>query len=148
MTPELKKLAKKYIVLNAALLAGAVIFYFFGGRLAGLYSRLNVCVLHEVFHLYCPGCGGTRALFALFQGHPLRSFLSNPAVLLGLALLAYYEIRAAAALLKKDIGIYARASTKPLAAFPFVLIAFAVFRNILMCFFGVDFLGELLVFWR
>lgn len=148
MAPELKKLLRNYLILDAALLLGAVVFYAFGLQLAALFSRWNVCVLHDVFHLYCPGCGGTRSLFALFSGHPLRSFLFNPAILLGLCLLLYYHLRAAMALIKKDYGVYLRTSKKPAASFPFILLGFAVMRNILLCFFGVDFLGELLVFWR
>lgn len=148
MKPELKKLARNFLLLDAALLLGAVVLSLFGTQLAALFSRWNVCVLHDVFRLYCPGCGGTRALFALFNGHPLRSFLYNPAILLGLCLLLYYHLRAAMALIKKDYTLYARSSKKPAAAFPFVLLGFAVVRNVLLCFFGVDFLGELLVFWR
>ena len=33
--------------------------------------------------LYCPGCGGTRSLHALLEGHPLRSLLYHPIVLYG-----------------------------------------------------------------
>ena len=30
--------------------------------------------------LYCPGCGGTRAFFALMMGHPMLSFYFHPVV--------------------------------------------------------------------
>lgn len=148
MAPQLKKLLRNYLILDAALLLGAVVFSAFGAQLMAFFSYWNVCVLHDVFHLYCPGCGGTRALFALLEGRPLRSFLYNPAILLGLCLLLYYHFRAGMALMKKDYAVYTRISKKPAAAFPFVLLGFAVLRNVLLCFFGVDFLGELAVFWR
>lgn len=38
------------------------------------------CLLYRLTGLYCPGCGGTRALQALLQGHPLQSFLYHPAI--------------------------------------------------------------------
>ena len=41
------------------------------------------CIFHMLTGLYCPGCGGTRAFFLLFTGHPLRSFLYHPIVLYG-----------------------------------------------------------------
>lgn len=39
------------------------------------------CLFHEFKGLYCPGCGGTRALKALILGHPLISFLYHPLIL-------------------------------------------------------------------
>lgn len=40
------------------------------------------CLLFELTGIYCPGCGGTRALKALLRGELLLSFHENPAVLL------------------------------------------------------------------
>lgn len=39
------------------------------------------CVLDTFFGFYCPGCGGTRALKALFQGKLLLSLWYHPLVL-------------------------------------------------------------------
>lgn len=36
------------------------------------------CAFNEVTHLYCPGCGGTRSLFALFRGDIIHSFFYHP----------------------------------------------------------------------
>ncbi len=33
------------------------------------------CMMQKLTGLYCPGCGGTRAVRALLAGHPLQSFL-------------------------------------------------------------------------
>lgn len=41
------------------------------------------CVFHVWTGLYCPGCGGTRAVKALLTGHPVISFLYHPVVLYG-----------------------------------------------------------------
>ena len=38
------------------------------------------CILHNLTGLYCPGCGGTRAVFYLFQGHLFKSLLYHPFV--------------------------------------------------------------------
>jgi uncharacterized membrane protein YozB (DUF420 family) len=48
------------------------------------------CLFHLLTGWYCPGCGGTRALYLLLTGHPLLSFVYHPLVLyvlLGLAVL-------------------------------------------------------------
>ncbi|MBQ6855594.1 MAG: DUF2752 domain-containing protein, partial [Lachnospiraceae bacterium] len=33
------------------------------------------CMFRMLTGLYCPGCGGTRAVKALLTGHPIQSFL-------------------------------------------------------------------------
>lgn len=38
------------------------------------------CFLYHLTGLYCPGCGATRALTALMEGHPVRSFVYHPVV--------------------------------------------------------------------
>lgn len=39
------------------------------------------CVFNTFFGLYCPGCGGTRAVEALLHGHLLKSLWYHPIVL-------------------------------------------------------------------
>lgn len=48
----------------------------------GAFDQLNPppCTLHSLTGLYCPGCGGTRALAALLRGHPLCSLYYHPII--------------------------------------------------------------------
>ena len=39
------------------------------------------CVVQSTFGIYCPGCGGTRAVMALLRGNFTASFISHPLVL-------------------------------------------------------------------
>lgn len=39
------------------------------------------CVLYRMLGIYCPGCGGTRAVSALFHGQLLQSLWYHPLVL-------------------------------------------------------------------
>lgn len=46
-----------------------------------LSQLLRPCGLHALTGLYCPGCGGTRAMRAFFAGDFLASFAYHPLVL-------------------------------------------------------------------
>lgn len=48
------------------------------------------CWIYSTYQVYCPGCGGTRALTALAHGHLLRSAYYNPAVPLAGVTVALY----------------------------------------------------------
>ncbi|HET9033505.1 MAG TPA: DUF2752 domain-containing protein [Dokdonella sp.] len=41
-------------------------------------SILPPCLFHSLTHLYCPGCGVTRALHALLHGEPALALSMNP----------------------------------------------------------------------
>ena len=41
---------------------------------------LRPCMFHLLTGWYCPGCGGTRAVYALLRGQWLRSFVLHPLV--------------------------------------------------------------------
>ncbi|MDE7061717.1 MAG: DUF2752 domain-containing protein [Lachnospiraceae bacterium] len=43
-------------------------------------NYMYACTLHTLTGLYCPGCGGTRAILFLLHGDLLRSFLYHPLV--------------------------------------------------------------------
>lgn len=54
------------------------------------------CLFHKLTHLYCPGCGVTRALYHLLHGNILRSLRCNllliPFGVLALALYRYPKL--------------------------------------------------------
>lgn len=45
-------------------------------------SAYPSCAFHEATGLLCPACGNTRAILALFYGHPLLSIGYNPDIML------------------------------------------------------------------
>lgn len=56
--------------------------FFFVLLLLGIDLRevLPPCSLYSLTGFYCPGCGGTRACYALVQGHILDSIRIHPLV--------------------------------------------------------------------
>jgi hypothetical protein len=54
------------IILGAVALGIAAIIFFFNPTTYGFYP---VCQFHKLTGLNCPGCGSTRALYALLHGN-------------------------------------------------------------------------------
>ena len=50
------------------------------------------CIFHSVTGLYCPGCGGTRALRLLLHGDILQSLYYHPLVLYGAVLYGWFMV--------------------------------------------------------
>lgn len=46
-----------------------------------LESIVPPCLFYRTMGYYCPGCGGTRAVIALVNGHFIKSFIYHPFVL-------------------------------------------------------------------
>ena len=138
------------IFCSVQLLAVAMIVFAFGYRalidslpFGNVYSN---CPLHDYLHLYCPGCGGTRAMVALIRGQLWHSLRCNPLSAYLAAGFLYFDATALYRIIK---------SKTPVLRIPlwywWVLLALAalsfIARNVLLVFFGVDYLGDLLPFW-
>lgn len=56
-------------------------------------SHAPKCLFHLVTGYYCPGCGGTRALYLFLTGHWIKSFLFHPLVVYAFFVCFYLCIR-------------------------------------------------------
>lgn len=61
-------------VLAFAVLGGAAVVFFFNPSQYGFYP---ICQFHAWTGLNCPGCGGTRSLYALLHGRLALAFKDN-----------------------------------------------------------------------
>ena len=61
-------------------LFAALLFILYGLHFPLLHT-VPPCMFHALTGLYCPGCGGTRAVFALLHGQVIRSLYYHPIVL-------------------------------------------------------------------
>lgn len=117
---------------------GGALYLALASRAPGLFA----CVFARRAHLYCPGCGGSRALYALLRFDLLASLTANPAVLGGILTLGYYEI----AFFRAARG-RGRARSWPLVAFAVLIVSFFVLRNLLLVLCGIDPLGDQIGYW-
>ncbi len=108
---------------------------------------LSSCVLHDRFHLYCPLCGGTRAIGAILSGDFLAAFSYNPFVTLLLALLVAWDILALIRLLRGRQRIFALPTWVWITLMA-VALAYGILRNVLLIAVGYDPLGDLIGFWH
>jgi hypothetical protein len=82
------------IILAAAAAGGAAVIFFFNPATHSFYP---VCQFHRLTGLNCPGCGGTRAVYALLHGEFFTALRDNALFIGGLIFFALRGIWFAAA---------------------------------------------------
>ncbi|MBO4284170.1 MAG: DUF2752 domain-containing protein [Clostridia bacterium] len=115
--------------------------YFLFARLRANGIPVVTCPLHDIFRLYCPFCGGSRAILSLLRFDFPTAFRVNPAVLIALPVLLVFYIRALVAFFRGDVFLY----RIPRGWTITLLSLFAVFflvRNVLLLAFGFDPAGD------
>lgn len=85
--------------------------FWFAGYGYEKYKNLAECAVKKRCGLPCPGCGGTRAFYYLFQGEFVKSFFYNPVVVYGTLayihymLLYFYRKNISKTVINKEIHI-------------------------------------------
>lgn len=136
----MKKEMKIFIAANA-LVALAVALFAVIASIA-IHYGVYKCALLETFHIYCPGCGGTRALFALFHFDILSSLRYNPILIVGIFVYAFYDIRIFLAIKREEHGYFQNCKFRLLIAYAVFIILNFVVRDVLLLGFGIDFIGD------
>lgn len=135
-----------FLALHGAGILMALLFPLYMKAASWISSVLGGCLMHRFF-IYCPLCGGTRAVAELLRFDFAAAWNYNAfVVLLCFAILAL------------DVWAWVRYFQKkePLIIFPkwswivfcVVLIIYFILRNCFMIFFGIDPTGDLGFFWE
>lgn len=98
---------------------------------------ISSCWLWKHLHLYCPGCGGTRALIALFHGRFLRALWYHPAFALGVVWWIVYMVSQTIWRLRGHKGWVLRYSDRWLIGLVLVAGINCVVRNLLLVTLGI-----------
>ena len=93
------------------------------------YVTLLPCPSYTLLHIYCPGCGSTRAVGALMHGDVLLSLRQNPAIVVMLLLAALYYLEFALKVWGVRFRIPPLHNWKFIAALLVLWVAYAVVRN-------------------
>lgn len=118
----------KMRAVACALLAGAAILYEFPPEQYHFYPQ---CPIFRYLHVYCPGCGATRALAALLHLRIAEAVHYNAlVVLLVPVLLAYFSVAYGKAR-SDEVFNWPRVPATGLAALLVMSAAFGVLRNFL-----------------
>ena len=83
-----RKILRFFLIsIPIAAVVGAVILKIIGN---GIFV-LPQCDIYRRTHLFCPGCGNTRAVYSLLQGEILTSLRYNPTIVgTALIFMLYY----------------------------------------------------------
>lgn len=142
MTPSrIRRLLCRLALVNGVLLLGALLYRALCRLTEG--SAVLSCRVAELLGIYCPGCGGSRAVAALLRLDIVGCFFYSPFVLVAVALLLYADVVTVLALLRRSEQTLRLLHPNLLLLLPAVLLLTCLIRNILLGA-GIDLLGDIL----
>ncbi|MBQ1488944.1 MAG: DUF2752 domain-containing protein [Lachnospiraceae bacterium] len=106
-----------------------IVFLIWGDHL--IHGKIG-CIVYLLFHVYCPGCGCTRATYWLVHLHPFRSFLCNPFILVSIVMYTIFMINTFLCTHTKKLGFTGMPVTKMVYADLILLVVQCIIRNILL----------------
>ena len=139
MSDRKKRLTRYLLIHFAVLLYGIfILLWSWSSRRLGVSY---FCLSHDLLGIYCPFCGGTRALKALLLLDLPAAFGYNAAFVLTLPLLLFFDIRALVCILQNrlDKRLFPHWALITVVA---VFTVFFLLRNLLAFAFGIDFAGD------
>jgi hypothetical protein len=121
----MKAITRMRVVMGASL-AGAAILYRFPPERYDFYPQ---CPVFRYLHVYCPGCGATRALAALLHARVAEALHYNALVVLLVPVLLAYFAMAYGKARRDEVFICPHVPEMGLAVLLVMSAAFGVLRN-------------------
>lgn len=98
------------------------------------------CDFHMLTGMYCPGCGGTRAVIAFLNGHLVKAFLYHPFVPYCAILYTVFMVKGTFAILSKGKFCYMKLQNSYIfIGIAIILIQFVI-KDVLLLVYGIDIL--------
>ena len=131
----MKKQVQYWVIINLIILASVICFVL----AIPIIRRIGLtgCTFYDITHLYCPGCGGTRALESLLRFDIIGSLKYNAILVPGALLFVYYDIRSLVAASLEDDKYFLENKYIPVIVYTSFIVLYFVGRNVLLkC--GID----------
>ncbi len=142
-----RKAAKQFLLAHIAAIAAVLLLPLYARFADFLSFGMPKCLLHDIFYVYCPLCGGTRAAEALLRLNVAEAFRCNALVVLSVPFVLFFYLRAWRRLLRGEKQLW-RVPAWVWIAVVSAMVLFGVARNVLMIGFGIDPLGDLWPVWN
>ena len=113
-------------LLGLALVTAVVVLHLFNPTVYAFYPQ---CQFYQLTHLYCPGCGGLRAVHALTHGNFVAAFHCNPLLIVSLPVLAIWLLRRKY-FSRRPTNPTPKASLRAVWFWFAILVLFGILRNI------------------
>ena len=114
------------VVSGFAIIGASAVIYFFNPSTHGFYP---VCLFHAVTGWNCPGCGGTRAVYALLHGNFSLALKDNALFVLTLPVLAVWGARKILQQMRNQ-PVQFKFSPNILWSYFAVMVIFSIVRNL------------------
>jgi len=142
-----RKPIKAYLLLHLCLLAAILLFPLYRSLTRLIPDAVTGCFLHDRLLLYCPLCGGTRAVWAMLHFDFVAAWQYNAFVTACVPLIALLDLVALVRLLQGKQRLLPF-DGRLWVVLVILLIGYAVLRNYLMIARGYDPTGDLGLLWQ
>ena len=102
----------------------------------------SVCSFYNTFHLYCPGCGGSRSLLSLVRFDFLSSLIFFPALIPSVIIFLYFDFSVLISIIKQNLAPVKRFPIQIIILIPVIILLNFAVRNALL-FLGIDYIATL-----
>ena len=137
---NIKKRLFIFFLINLSCLFTAILLVKFRSFVAGTALEIIThCQTHSLFGIYCPLCGGTRALGSLMAGDILSAIKYNVGLVLAIPCFIYYDVKVFVSILKNKDKVL-RINKIVLISLGSVFILNFIIKNVFLLFFNVDFM--------
>jgi len=134
----MNKTLKKFVIGNLIVTAFVVGFL--------IYAFLTVgkegygCVFYNETGIFCPGCGGTRAVISFLRLDLISAVKYNVAVPFGIFVYLYYNIRGIAAAIRGNYEYFSKQKYLLCIVLAIIIILNFIVKNVLALGFNIVFM--------